>query len=422
MNRFGIAVALFACATLGLVPVAAADDVEMAPIGERPTLLGGPGSPEAWLKGHGIGLDVSWIEYGQALVSPDDGDNGMEWGGKLNAKFALDGEKLGLWRGFSVNGLFEYNTGNDDSVNGYDGTLMPVNTQMYHPAGEHTALSVTITQRFNESVSLTLGKFNMVDAAAATPIAGGGGVNTFWNLAFAAPPSGLVPAYITGFSLTVKTEPANYTLMVYDPNDTQDVSGLQDWGEDGINTRLSVQFPVTIGGLAGYQNLVGVYSTRDSVDWNDLPELVLPPSPGTQIEFKDDSWYLGYNFQQYLWQDATNQSRGWGVFGQAFIADGNPNLYRWFVNLGVAGSSPATSRPLDRFGIGAFYLSPSQDLTDSIDEVFGLDVGSESGIEAFYNAALTPWLRLALDLQYISPGVKDYDNGFFAGLSVQVKF
>jgi len=272
-------------------------------------------------------------------------------------------------------------------------------------------------------VSLTLGKFNMVDAASATPIVGGGGINTFWNLNFAAPPSGLVPAYITGFSLSVKTPLPNLTLMVYDPKDSQNVSGLDDWGQDGINLRLSAQFPVQIAGRNGYQTLVGVYSTKDSVELADLPWLVLPTRPqNAVVDVKDNSWYLGWNFQQYLWQNPADPSRGWGLFGQAFIADGNPNQYRWFVNGGVAGTSPIPGRNLDRFGVGFFNTSFSQDLADSLNTLLDIDIDDERGIEVFYNAALTPWFRLALDLQYIQPGVQDFDKAFVAGMSAQVKF
>lgn len=101
-----------------------------------------------------------------------------------------------------------------------------------------------------------------------------------------------MPAYITGLSLGVKTAPSNLTLMVYDPRDSQDGSGLDGWGEDG---------------------------------------------------------------------------------------------------------------------------------KDSLKSIYGVTIGQERGVEAFYNAAVVPWFRVALDLQYIRPGVRGNDDAFFAGLSAQVK-
>jgi porin len=252
-----------------------------ASLSERPTLLGGPGSPEEWLRERGLGLDISLTQFGQAMISPSEGDNGLEYGGKLNAKLNFDMAKMGLWEGLSASALAEYKYGR--SVNGLNGILLPINTQLYEPNGVHSALSLTFTQRFSKEFSLTAGKFNMVDTAAATPIVGGGGINTFWNLNFAAPPSGLVPPYITGLSATYRFEAVNATLMVYDPNDTQNVSGLDGWGKDGINTRLALQFPVKIAGLGGYQTLVGVYSTKDTIDLGDLPWLVLPERPPNTV-------------------------------------------------------------------------------------------------------------------------------------------
>jgi porin len=420
-HRNIVVAALLTLGATGIYTQAAAGEA-MAPLGERPTLFGGPNSPEQWLSDHGLGVDLSWTEFGQAMVTPDDADNSVQWGGKLNAKLNFDFSKMGLWDGFSASALYEYRTG--DGVNGMNGVLLPINLQIYEPANASTALSLTFTQRFSESFSLTLGKFNMVDAASATPIVGGGGLNTFWNLNFAAPPSGLVPAYITGVSGTLRTGPANYTLMVYDPRDSQNSSGLSGWGEDGINLRLSATIPVSPGGLTGYQTLVGVFSTKDSVDLADLPQLILPVPPGqdTTVDIKGNSWYLGWNFQQYLWQDAANPGRGWGVFGQAFIADGNPNLYRWFVNFGVAGNSPIAGRGQDRFGVGYFNTSFSEDLTDSLYTLTGATIGAERGIEMFYNAALAPWFRVTINLQYVRPGVRDYDNAFVAGVSAQIKF
>jgi porin len=76
---------------------------------------------------------------------------------------------------------------------------------------------------------------------------------------------------------------------------------------------------------------------------------------------------------------------------------------------------------MDRFGIGFFNTAFSGDLTKSLNQIYGLDIADERGIEAFYNLAVTPWFRVALDLQFIRPGVRSFDDAFFAGLSAQIK-
>jgi porin len=261
----------------------------------------------------------------------------------------------------------------------------------------------------------------MLDFASRTPLLGGGGIDTFWNTCLAAPITGLVPPYLTGVSLDFSTSIAQVSLMVYDPRGATQTSGLQGWGEDGLTGRLSVLFPVQVGGLRGYQTLTVVGNNASSIDLADIPYLILPPSIRPTIDVKNSSWYAGYSFQQYLWQNQDNPREGWGVFGQVGVADGNPNLYRWMALGGIGGSSPIPGRNLDRFGVAYFRYSFSRNLANSL-QVFHFDLGDESGVELFYNAAIAPWFRLAADLQYIRPGNHSAGNALFAGVSAQIKF
>ena len=65
-------------------------------------------------------------------------------------------------------------------------------------------------------------------------IKGGGGIDSFWNIVFAAPPSGTVLAYFLGAILSVRTEAVTYGLWVYDPNSSVNKSGLKDPFADGV--------------------------------------------------------------------------------------------------------------------------------------------------------------------------------------------
>ena len=47
---------------------------------------------------------------------------------------------------------------------------------------------------------------------------------------------------------------------------------------------------------------------------------------------------------------------------------------------------------------------------------------SEGGVEAFYNLAITPWLRLSGDLQVIDPWIPSASRAVYAGLRLQTKF
>lgn len=134
------------------------------------------------------------------------------------------------------------------------GSIIPVNTSLAFPTlgGTTTDLSLSFTQKFSDAFSVSLGKFNMLDAAAKTPLMGGGGETTFWNTAFAAPVSGVTPPYIFGAIATLKTAPATFTLMIYDPRNAQSLDVIAHPFEDGTTASLSATVPLMLFGLTGY--------------------------------------------------------------------------------------------------------------------------------------------------------------------------
>ena len=380
---------------------------------DQPSILGVPNGPEQSLQEVGIDLAVNYTQFYQALVGGD-GDKGGEFGGKTDVIATVDGHKLGLWPGLFVTAHAEFVNGGNVLFQG-DGSVLPVNTALAFPTlgGYDYDLSLVITQAFSESTTLSLGKFNMLDAAAKTPLLGGGGLTTFFNTGLAAPISGVTPPYILGGILTHKTEPAIFTLMVYDPRSAQNSDVLSHPFKDGITTSLSVTVPVTIGGKPGYQGIRGVYSTLNGTDFRDIPDLILPG--GTQnLGTIDGYWFASYSFQQYLIVDEQDPLRGWGLFGQLAVSDGNPNPFGWSGFIGLGGSSPLIDRPDDTFGVSYFHYAFSQDLKDSLADL-NYDLGNESGIEAFYNFAVTPWLNVTADGQVIWPADGD-ETAYFLGL------
>ena len=92
-------------------------------------------------------------------------------------------------------------------------------------------------------------------------------------------------------------------------------------------------------------------------------------------------------------------------------SDGDPNPFEWFASLNLAGRGVADSRPLDRFGLGYYYLG----LTDK-EIVDVLPIDDEQGVEVFYNFALTPAVYLSADLQYVDTGLEFSDDVWVAQL------
>ena len=387
----------------------------------RSSIFDTPGGVKEKLLDRGSKLDVSWTQFVQGLVDGD-GDESAEYGGKVDIVLNLDMEKLGLWRGLSINIHQENIHGNDTNSQG-DGTILPVNAALAFPGagGKDYDTSILLRQVLTEKLTVSLGKFNMFDAAARTPLIGGGGIDTFQNLAFAAPISGVTPPYLVGGMLNLRLEQASVTLMVYDPRNAQTSDVWQNPFEDAVTTSLSVTIPVSIKDRSGFHSFRGVYSSEESVDLRDIPGFRLPDGLDNPIRTKDDYWFGSYALQQYLFQSEADPSKGWGLFFQAAISDGNPNPFEGHVFFGIAGHNLMKNRLNDRWGIGYFSYFYSDDLKDSL-EGLGLFFEDEQGVELFYNLAITPWWRTRADLQIIDPAVRGNSKSVYLGISTQVFF
>ena len=83
----------------------------------------------------------------------------------------------------------------------------------------------------------------------------------------------------------------------------------------------------------------------------------------------------------------------------------------------VGGKGIFDERDEDTFGLGYYYLSMSDDMADF------LGLGSEQGIELFYNIEVTPWLHITPDFQYIiDPGGGLADDAYVFGIRTQMSF
>ena len=387
----------------------------------RPGLLDGPDSPLEALRQRGIDLIVTYTEFGQGLVEGD-GNHSWRLGGKMLGKMVLDGSKLHLWRGFSINLTGELNDG--ANVNGMGGTVLVQNTALAFPQDVGTGgdLSLNVTQRFGERVSLSLGKFDMINAPSRTPILGGGGLDTFWNIAFAAPPSGVLPPYMTGGNLSVSTKPGTFTFMFYDPTNAQQKVGLRGWGTQGITGRISARLPAKIHNLQGFHTLTFAASSQTGFDLEDIPQLVLPPESQKVLGAKTGYYFGSYAVQQYFRQDPSRPGMGWGLFAQASISDANPNPLAGNLLVGLGGAGFWGKRPFDRTGVGYFRYFFSDTLKRGLENTIDFKLGDEQGMEAFYNFAVVRWFRIAADLQIIEPGNRSFSTEIYAGVSGQMRF
>ena len=111
--------------------------------------------------------------------------------------------------------------------------------------------------------------------------------------------------------------------------------------------------------------------------------------------------------------DGRPDLKGWGVFLMWGVNDEDTNPFQWSLSAGVGGKGLIPGRDNDVFGIGYFYNELEQG--GIVDRTLDIRDG-EQGFEVFYEAQLTPWLRLTPDVQVVRPGLGDNDTAVVLGL------
>ncbi|MGI9521414.1 MAG: carbohydrate porin [Hyphomicrobiaceae bacterium] len=426
-------------AALSLFVIAAplnADDAGngLADLRNRQHLTGDWRGLRSRLEDSGVTIRSRLTQFFQGMPRGD-GDNNPKFGGKFDLMVRTDLARRGFWEGLSLTVKAEYNFGL--SVNGFGGTIVPVNTALLFPGLEGwDAVDITnfyFTQTFGGSGALTFGKINMVDVSAAKRFAGGAGINSFWNITFTAPPSGLVPPYLFGALMSYKTPSANYGLWVYDPVDCVNKSCLESPFSEGVTVRGSIELPRKIAGLDGHYGIVALYSNYAGTDLRDLGEgallpgrvnpnedgLLLPDFGGPGLGTLDQRYYFAFTFDQYLYRSLANPKEGVGLFGQFGISDGNPTRLFWSAHIGLGGTGLISGRSQDTWGAGYYYYSWSNPLKDALSRKDRLR--NEQGFEIFYNYEVMPWLTVGADLQVAETGAGDA-TAVFTGLRSVIEF
>ena len=371
------------------------------------------------MREQGLSFNSSITQFYQGLAAGT-GPHDWKYGGKVDGFFRIDGSKFGLWQGLGINGHAEINYGESLLTNG--GTFLPVNSALLLPGtnnGTFGDLSLYLSQQIGKDITLMFGKLNMIDLYdAGREFSGGRGVEQFQHIQFVAPLSGITPPMILGGIVSLKTEPAKYTLMVYDPENKTRKNGFENPFAKGVSFNGSVELPSNFFAQTGKHIFSAAYSTQNGLDFADIPQLLIPNAPPP--DSKSGRWFLSYAFEQSLWRDSTDPSKAWGLFGQAGVSDGNPNPVEWSVMGGIGGTSPIPGRERDKFGLGVFYAGYSSPLKESLRLL--LPARDESGLELFYNYAVTPWMRLTADAQFVKPPRSDRDTAIMTGIRAQILF
>lgn len=388
---------------------------ESESLSSRTNLTGDWGGTRSQLQEQGVTLGLESTTFYQGGFEGD-GRKHFDASNRVDAFITIDTEKIGLWDGGGLNGHLEYRGDNMQNFRG--GAILPLNSGTMLPlnsGNELEATSLYLSQTLGESTSLLLGKINAVDLLAADPFFGGWGTQRFWHMAFVAPPNGIVPAVLMGGLVSHASGPYTFNALVFDPTDQTDDYSLNHLFDQGTAAQLSAGWAGVVDGRASGATLAATYSTKGGAD---LGELDLPAD--ARSGDKSSSYSVSLQLSHLLLESRQVEGKGLGLYALTAVADGNPNAIKSSFAGGLAGHGMVPGRPDDSFGLGYFYYHFSTDLQSTLEPV--LEFGNEQGVEIFYNVALTRWLTLGGDLQWLDPALENKNSALVGGLRLRIVY
>jgi carbohydrate-selective porin OprB len=205
-----------------------------------------------------------------------------------------------------------------------------------------------------------------------------------------------------------------------------------------VNLYLTSVFTYSVAGLPGQLSPSFNWSNKPKVDLSrPLAPLVAaadeavgtlsggPAFVGRPESYKHASWFAIANVSQYLYvKDDPDEVahklksgvpiNGVGVFARGGFAPQSSNTITANASVALYGHGMIEGRAYDSFGAGFYYNRISDHIKQSV-AALTLNrriVQDETGVEAFYNFALTPAIRLIPSYQHIwNPLIADVVKG-----------
>jgi len=394
---------------------------------QRNTMFGDlDGRRSDWYdKGFSVDMQLTQIYQGVTSGGSAAGNGNDAYNGLLEINAYLDTGKLGWWSGGLLATTVQ--TGWGSPLQGEVGNLSPVNATPLWPVPFESTTRVTeyyLTQGLPGEIILIIGRIdatNFLDTNSYANIPEAqffnGSLNNdlLW---------GNLLTFSTYAALLVipVTESFSVATGVWTP-ETQPDDTDGDWGSWAAV--INPIFSYHLGGKAGKVQVTYAYSSADTAPFdnprfapNEFADFI---SDKEGIPAKDDNWLITFNLEQHLWtpqgrkedyasgtQDFANNPPGIGLYYRFGYMPENRNSFNMTMSGGLGARGIIPGRPNDRMGIGAYAMYASDDFKDA-SLVLNQLLDDEQGFEAYYNFAVTPWLQISADVQWVDQGISTRD-------------
>jgi len=345
----------------------------------------------------------------------------------------IDTQRAGLWSGGLIHFTVQSRYGSDPSETFTVGSYVPQYTALVEPGPllwHHTLPSeYFLTQVLTKQVSVVLGKISDVFIPDQT-VFGDSYHYYFANFNLNKNPMTTNFYNPTAWGALAVWTPAQWLAIaggVLDPN--SQANNFATDAFDRVNLYLTAIASYKLWGLPG--------QFGPQLNWSNKPkiDLTMPFGPLTSlaqvtqavgvlvgsgmtanlpINFKDQSGFAITNVSQYLFVKDSSSTvteklksgqpiNGFGIFARAGYAPPETNTVTVDASVALFGHGLLDSRPYDSFGAGFYWNHFSGDLKNDITALtLGMtNLKDESGVEVFYDFAITPAVRFIPSYQHI---------------------
>jgi len=408
----------------------------------RTTLFGDPGGWRSRLYDYGLTLDAQLTQVYQGVVSGGSakGKGHGQYNGLFEANLTFDTAKAGLWSG----GLFIFTeqTSFGHPLKSQSGNLSPVNQTALWPESykdSSVLMEYFLMQALPFNTVAMVGRLDPSNYLDLNSFACNSD-NQFLNVSMNSNPLfGRFLTYSTYAALFMTKVTEDFTLAygAWTPNSQPgDYGG--DWNDYGV--AIYPIFKYKAFDHPGMVQAIAAYTSKNAVDV-DNPRFV-PGAITGNPPTKSNNWIVELSGEQYFWEpegasvprakggrkedfhvptkDFVQDRPGLGIFYRFSYTPEDRSAYSIYLSGGVGGRGVIPGRPYDRFGVGSYWVKESNDFKKQ--PIVATALQDEVGVEAFYNFAVTPWMQLSLDAQWISPGIRSSGDAWVLGTRLNIRF